>query len=447
MPSSLKNNYHLILSFLIIFIASIFSVGFLHPDEHYQILELLNLKLPKTYSDLSLFNWDYNLKIRPWIQVFFYYLFIFPVNFLDGFSQAFLIRLLNGLIGGYSIYCLCQYYFKENYKKALLALFSLWFIPLLLVRTNSESLSASLFFLGFLSYKKDKKNIGMLFWGLSFLVRYQMAIMVAPIIIFDLFKRRLEITKAFQMLGTLLLTLGIGALTDRWGYGTWELAPYNYFYQNLVLDKASNFGTDPFYYYFYKPILKGIPPISLILLWFGGKFWWNKRNEGLFWGIVFFILIHSLIPHKEVRFLTPVYLLVSVGAIYEISKIKIKKALLYPVLAINLILLIKVISSPAHSRIALYKFMYKNKIDSIKVPNENPKFEFTMPFYSKKKIQTVPDTNSVKGLNLTLKYDQQKRYASRNCTKVLSQYPNWIIKFNYFNWLKRSSFYVIWDCQ
>ena len=60
-----KNKLYLF-SYLFLILSSIFSVGFYHPDEHYQILEFANYKLGNINS--SQLPWEFHEKIRPTLQ-------------------------------------------------------------------------------------------------------------------------------------------------------------------------------------------------------------------------------------------------------------------------------------------------------------------------------------------------------------------------------------------
>jgi GPI mannosyltransferase 3 len=434
-------------------ITAIMSSGFLHPDEHYQVLELLNLKLPDRVINKSIFNWDYHQTIRSWMQPFIYYVVVYPFKSMDGFFLATLIRLFNGLLGAWGLFLfLSTQHSNSKPIKNLLLLSLIWFVPFLLVRTNSESLSASLFMIGYYHYIKERYPVGMLFWGLAFLIRYQMALLIAPIIVVDLLAKRVGFASMIKMVLVLVVILAGGLLVDFWGYGYWVNAPYNYFYQNLILNKASTFGTDPFYFYLLTPLLKGIPPISLFILYFGAIGLWRANNRSLVWGVAFFTLIHSIIPHKEVRFLTPIYLILAAYAIGYYQQNFHKKDILALTITVSMLVMIRTSLFPAHSRISLYKKAYGQKFTSIYVPTNSTKFEFSMPFYMNRKITTnfldsnhLPNTYTL--LTSNFQEFQEIRQKKALCRLDYSQYPIWIDKLNFFNWLERSSFHAIWSCK
>src|SRR4051812_34704585 len=75
-----------------------FSNTFYFPDEHYQILEFMGLKLGVTPA--SGLPWEFSARIRPWFQPMVYFLVARPLRVFgltDMFAITFLLRLLTGL--------------------------------------------------------------------------------------------------------------------------------------------------------------------------------------------------------------------------------------------------------------------------------------------------------------------------------------------------------------
>jgi phosphatidylinositol glycan class B len=443
------------IGFAILLVAALFSEGFLHPDEHYQILELLHLKT-SDWTISGIFNWDYHERIRPWFQVLFYY----PLTFLtsDPFSQATLVRVANALIACFAIFILNK---KNVLKLNPLIIASLWFIPLLIVRTNSETLSTSLFLIGSAFYLEKKQSSSSriwsaVFWGLSFLTRYQMGVVIFFVNIWQLYRDK-KIASFILHCCVLGLTISLGVFIDYWGYGEWTSSAWNYFYSNIVQSKASNFGVEPFWYYLYKPVIKGGVVIPLALAW--GLYRYTKKNGVGFWSVALlsFFLIHSAIPHKEVRFLTFNYIVMALIFSHVLSSEKITlkgfKWWGIPLIVLNTLVLLKVCFAPANSDIDLYRQVYQQSPKTIYGLGEEKKlFSFSMPFYQKGPIETKSFSPSVLTENtsflLTTKYNEIKQIESlAQCQKVYSSYPNWVASVNISGWLERTSFYVLWQCR
>lgn len=126
-----------------------------------------------------------------------------------------------------------------------------------------------------------------------------------------------------MMFGILLMVL-IGVLVDRWFYGEWTLSAWNYFDQNILLDKVSTFGVKPWWWYITEILEKGIPPFSLLYV---GSFFlliFYKPKSPLTWSILPFIIVHSLIGHKEIRFVFPIIGFVSIITIFGFEIIQDK---------------------------------------------------------------------------------------------------------------------------
>ena len=108
---------HLLLGLIIVFIISFFSEGFYHPDEHFVLLEWIDL-----VSDFSLRpditqSFEFQQAIRPWIQVVifatFYKIFLF-FGLASPFLLAFFLRFLTGVMGLWVLMII-----SKNYKNSL----------------------------------------------------------------------------------------------------------------------------------------------------------------------------------------------------------------------------------------------------------------------------------------------------------------------------------------
>lgn len=86
-------------------------------------------------------------------------------------------------------------------------------------------------------------------------------------------------------------------------YGQFVLTPYNYFKVNIVENIASIFGTSPWYSYIIYIVSAPTPLIGLILLLSILLLLICDYKNRILWTVLPFIFFHSLIPHKELRFL------------------------------------------------------------------------------------------------------------------------------------------------
>jgi phosphatidylinositol glycan class B len=315
---------------LVLHVASAFlSSGFYHSDEHFQILEFLNYKLGLTAAhNLPI---EFGEKIRPWLQPALYLTLIKPLIYSgdqNPFHWVVLIRLFSSLIGWLSLVGLALVSAKwiENPRLRNVAVFLcavLWFIPGLHARHSSENLSGSFFYLTlsilFLSEEKlfstteslrtlSALAIGLLF-GACFEFRYQVGFLVAGIYFYWLFYRckrpyGIEIL-ASMFIGT-LISIALCTWLDRWGYGVWTFAPWNYFHYNLVLNHVSDVDTHPLWDFFRSSTTETFPPLGPILLAACVLGWIIKPRHPLTWASAPLFIVHTLIGHKELRFLFPI---------------------------------------------------------------------------------------------------------------------------------------------
>ncbi len=320
----MKNEHFHLYIFLfavcIYFLTAYNSHGFYHADEHYQIIEFAGLKLgTHTPNELA---WEYNAQIRPALQptigiVVFKMLSLIHIN--DPYSQVFILRLLTAILS-----LIIIRYFIVNTENQVVGnmtrkiyyvlSYFLWFIPFISVRFSSETWSGLFFLLSLaiffskIDYKIKPYLLGLIV-GISFLFRYQIAF---AIIGFILWLTIIEKVKAHYLLKigiAFLIVIFWGFCLDSFFYGEIVFVPWKYFFVNIIENAAAGFGTSPWYYYLSKLIsfpsyFVGIP---LIIFFFVLIIYSPKKL--FLWCIIPFIVIHSIISHKEERFIFPIVFL------------------------------------------------------------------------------------------------------------------------------------------
>ncbi len=309
--------YTLIISLFFHILAIIFSDGFHRPDEHLGIMRWMSFKLG--LMDDKILSWEYPARIRPWLQPYLYTILLKPFYFLgfnNPFHMSLILRVVSSTIGFYSLYKIStlipKYYENEIIKKIVcFSIYLTWFLPFLHARTSSENFSLSFFLFGIYFLESDKKLnskiYGSIFLSLSFIFRFQTCLLIAPYIIGKYFIQKVQIKKFLIFISVLFLTTLISTYIDKIGYNVWTFTPWNYVYQNIFKGVASGFGVSPFYYYLDKVFSRGVPPLSLIFM-IPCIYLWIKKplNIWSFSSLVYFIS-HSLIGHKEVRFILPMF--------------------------------------------------------------------------------------------------------------------------------------------
>ncbi|WP_066630347.1 glycosyltransferase family protein [Labilibacter marinus] len=336
-----------IVVFLIYLLFSYKNDGYYNPDEHFQIIEFANYKMGNT--PLENLAWEYEARIRPTLQSTICMGIFTTLNSLHisaPFSQSFILRVISALA------CLLVLiYFskaasqfikqKENEALFYILTYLFFFIPIIGVRFTSENWSGLSFLLALSLLLKNKSPwlIGLVL-GISFLFRFQIAFAIAGLIGWIFFNKKSMLSYTIKVISSIIGIVLVGTLIDSWFYGEFVFTPWQYFYANIIEDVASSFGVSPWYYYIVL-----IFPITILTIYV-----LIKQPSNIFiWCIIPFILGHSVVAHKELRFLFPLAYLIPITIIiaYEdITKqlneksMRIINFLVYACLIFNIILLI-----------------------------------------------------------------------------------------------------------
>jgi phosphatidylinositol glycan class B len=436
------------LSLLFHLLAAWFSEGFHRPDEHLGIMRFVGWKLGMLTDTQAHVSWEWGARIRPWLQPALYVAILSPLKALgleSPFMMASILRFTNALMGQVSLsvlFLLSPQYLKTDKIKVftLWALALLWYVPFFHARGTSEHFSTSFFIfaLPFFLGKDTLKNgfiCGLLF-GASFIFRYQMCVPIFFMCLWQLFQTNKRVGFLTTLTVGFLLFNVIGALVDYWGYGEWVFPPYQYLYWNIVEGKASSFGVDPWWKYFEKVITRGVPPISLPLMIATLWFWFRKRSHYLTWITLSFFIVHSMIGHKEIRFLFGIGLFspLLLGVFLENFKgLQVYKKTAYALGALSLILMTISSLKVAYTPISFYKDLYES--------DHQPKVIYTSDvvrdplwFYTKapfdfkllKKDVFLKKLNEEHGYFFSNDHELQSQ-LSKTCKVIHKTYPGWVL--------------------
>lgn len=419
-------------------IVAYFSVGFHHFDEHFQILEFMNYKLGQTSS--SELPWEFQRKMRPWFQPYLYLVLDTPLRLMNvsPFTRAFFLRIYSGAFFLFSLHFLFKNIFKDwfetpSQKKTALAVTLLtWFIPYVAVRPSAESLSISLFFLGVSFCLKQKKNFlvaGALF-GLSYLCRFQMALPIAVFWFWGIIIAKWNLKDLALYAFSIVIFLCLGTALDSYSYSQFTFAIWNYFEANFLDGVLKSMGVSPWYKYLEWSLVKLIPPVSLFIIGGTVLYWKNhlkSEKSWLTWTTLSFFLFHSLIGHKEYRFIFLCAVLAPLMSYYCLRHKRISKILISLNFMIFLITL-----KPANKMIPLYKFIYNANIQKIFFVDENPKTLVGLPlnFYFQKNFDAIElgDLPHEGKYIFTKRFRSTKSYLEKGCKVRYLNYPKAIFK-------------------
>lgn len=474
--------------------AAIFSAGYFQVDEHFQILEFAAFKLGTAgESDLA---WEYRERLRPAIQPALAYGLIKVFHALSSenpFWQATALRIVSALLSLACMFWLIRAFDREiraDFLKKWLLFFSLltWFLPYLHARFSSENWAGLAFWSGFalLHLPRAGSSIAARYYlkefltgvllGFSFIIRFQAGILIAGLGLWLIFIRKERYANLLAMSLGITAAVLIGVLADYWFYGEWAFTAWNYFRANILLDKVSQFGKEPWWYYFKEIFLKGVPPFSIFIILCPVFMWIYLPRHPLTWATLPFMLVHFLIGHKEMRFLFPLanifplMLILSVQAIREEARFhrlktlaqRWRKPLLRLFLTVNTALLLIVSFKPADMQISLYQHIYDHydpQTSEVLYIERNP-FSRAVPlsFYKKKelKVRKIENpeelaryvSNSGKTiLFATQKFKTDPALAGLECDRVYQALPRFVKYLNLNNWMERTPLWTLYECR
>ncbi|NRF38561.1 mannosyltransferase [Pedobacter foliorum] len=365
---------------LIYIIATVFSDGYHHFDEHYQIIEFAGLKAG--WNDGSTLTWEYNAQIRPSLQPYIALIIIKLCNFTgihNPFFIASVLRILTGMLAVYAISLFMRSFEtlinKENRIGFLFISFCLWFLPIINIRFSSETW-AGLFLLISVALINLNKNgrlhyltIGVLL-GLSFEFRFQMALCVVGIFFWLLLTRKIRLLDLFFICFGFVIVVIICTFLDYLYYESFNIVPYNYFKVNLLDNVASSYGVSPWYFYIIEILNRPSFFIGCTILVSFILLILFKPKSLIVWCIIPYILAHIMISHKETRFLFPLINFVPLMLI-EAYQILFQKAQTFPKKSVRATLLfifflwnfagLLFIFKPAgYGQVNLAAYLYKN---------------------------------------------------------------------------------------
>ena len=353
----------------------------------------------------------------------------------------------------------------------LILSFTLWFVIYIGVRFSSENWSGLLFAIGFSYYFLNQRRkyiyffiVGLLL-GLSFLFRYQAAFLIFGFSLWLLLIKKERFTKIISIVFGFVFIAFTGILIDKWFYGEWTITAWNYFAQNILEDKASGFGVEPWWWYITKSIEKGVPPISILFIAAFFIVSIFKTKSPVIWSIVPFFLIHSTIGHKEIRFLFPISFFIPIiiimgievlqkKYIQNLSSNKYMRSFMKLIFIVNAGVLLVVMFKPADSQISLYHKLYKNyKEPTIHYCLEgNPYHRVLDIYFYKRNSLTVESIKSMddipEGKNKLVVMEHRDEFNNPRLGKlVYTTFPDWILKFNFNNWQDRSHSWYVYEIK
>ena len=463
-------------------------------DEHFQVVEYAGVKLGLTPA--SALPWEHAAGIRPWLQPGAYVLLaraLGAVGVEDPFALMAAFRVASGLLSWAALAGLLlairAWLPSPRWRRvAYLSLSLPYFVPYLAARTSSESgsttflvaaLAALLPIAGLstgasgVALTRGRLLAAGVALGLAAEFRPQAAIAVAGLLLWILVHDR----DRWRSIG--VLTVGLAAVfalargVDAWGYGSFHLVPWRYLEANLLSGKAASFGTSPLPAYSW--MLAGLfPPFGLAILLGLLLFWWRFPRHLLTWATLPFVAVHSLIGHKEIRFLFPILPAASLCVVLLLAappgarrwERVVSRATGFLWLGratwgFNAVLLLLLCLLPSSDNLELQRYFHRHAGEPARwVALSDPRrfHDLPVPFLWPRPLPPLEVVKDAAGLAAALdagpgpvlvvaKHPVPPEAAAileERGTLVFTSLPPWLARMNLFHWLDRADMTYVW---
>ncbi|MBK5113751.1 MAG: glycosyltransferase family 39 protein [Candidatus Heimdallarchaeota archaeon] len=328
----LKRNWIILLiwtvALLIRILASIFSKGYIHPDEHYQSIEVAYREV----FGIGKIPWEFIDGARSWFYPYivvgiFRTMIFFGATNIE--SMLIGVRLFSGLVSMISV--IVAYFFgKKLFSKfaGILAsgFVAIWFdFVFWSTRTMTDSIAMNFFFLAaylvYCSIQKEnentenkkkrfitKKTLQSLFAGISvglaFMFKFPVAVIGIPLFIWIIIHKKWKELAFFT--GSILLMVMVQGFIDLATWGSFLHSAITFLDYNIFSGGSATHGTSPFGTYGILLVDQYQEYILIFVLFVIIALQKDKKTLYLCSLIVFYLLIFTLIQHKEYRFILPI---------------------------------------------------------------------------------------------------------------------------------------------
>jgi phosphatidylinositol glycan class B len=382
------------------------------------------------------------------------------VGIENPFTWALSYRIVSALIGWASVVglalCVPRWIRDVRWQKvAVIVLALTWYLPALHARHSSENLSGSLFVIGLaiLVLRSSWAWLGLagLLWGFSFEARYQVAFMIAGGFLWFAFYE-----KRVRELGILILgivaAIGIGTYLDSIGYGHWTFAPWNYFQFNLIEGHVISSDTSPVWDYFRRAWTETWPLMGFLS--FAGLllFWVRYPKHVLTWSTFPLFAFHTLIAHKETRFLFPMMHAAPVCWVLLVMSWQWLARLRWPLEILNGIALCTLTLIPASLPMRFYERAYP--LSELYYLDQDPYTILGIPMYFYRpeglKLHPLkgaePPANEFWFAYPSANLPGDLAWAAR-CEGVFSTVPHWARELDSHHWMRNMNDWTLYSCR
>lgn len=304
--------------------ASVFSQGFVFPDEHQEYLEVAQGLVYGPHISW----WEYERGIRHYLYPSCLAVLLYSLDMIgvrDPIYQATIIRALLAVAIFAGIALLARDWLRQGRTPAAVCLLALAALsPDMIytsIRTLSETAATIVFILSIYFFRRDPFLCG-LFLGIMFAVRFQMAFFIPGFFMLSLYDdwsaRQWRKGSTWPLTVGLAISLIMVGLMDKLTWGRWFHSPLESFQAQIVEGIAARFGVAPWYQYLAwgaQLLVEAVPLLGLGLIALGAM----REFRLVFVGLIF-LAGHSAIDRKDPRFLWPLapILLIAFATGFEI---------------------------------------------------------------------------------------------------------------------------------
>jgi phosphatidylinositol glycan class B len=225
---------------------------------------------------------------------------------------------------------------------------------------------------------------------------------------------------------------------------------------NLFQGKAASFGVEPWYFYISVASLLPYGPFYIAATFISIKY---KLKNPVIWLVILYVLVHSLIGHKELRFLVPILCFMPLVIAYSYDFL-IDRAIIIKnwwqtlwkyLWYVNCVFAILCAIIPSGTSVFLCRAIY-NKFSEPMQFYAITEGGNELNFYKRKNVELfyIKDIKQVqcnknKVCLLALTCQQAQANPNINGKIIYNSCPSWLLKLNFNGWLDRAAVYNIYQ--
>lgn len=289
--------------------ASMFSQGFVHPDEHQQYLEVAQGIVYGPHISW----WEYERGTRHYFYPSCLALLLSSLDLIgirDPLHQATIIRALLSIAILAGIALLARDWLRQGRIPGALCLIAVAALSpdiiYMSIRTLSETAATIPVVLSIYFFRRDPFLTGFLL-GAMFAIRFQTAFFIPGFFALSLYDdwpaQQWRRGSSWRLAVGLTICLSAAGLMDKITWGRWFHSPLECFQANIIEGIAARYGVAPWYQYLEwgsQLLAEAVPLLGFILIALGMV----RERRLAFVGLIF-LIGHSVIDHKDARFLWP----------------------------------------------------------------------------------------------------------------------------------------------